>query len=85
METGRPKIRTGDRNDEISMRKGLPGLQRIRTLRNVSQEELGARVGMTGQAIGQLELGITDCNTVRLRRIRAVLKCSLYDLFREYK
>lgn len=71
-------------NNKISMRKGLPGLQRIRVIRGMTQTDLGNAVGCTPQLIGQIELGHYDVRSVMLRKIRMVLGCSFEALFTDF-
>ena len=65
----------------LSLRKGMPGLQRVRSIRGMTQTELANAVGCTAQHIGQIELGHYDCRSVLLRKIKIVLGCSFEALF----
>jgi transcriptional regulator with XRE-family HTH domain len=64
---------------------GLPGLHRIRVIRGLTQDELGERIGRTGQIIGQYELGKRNPSLPVVQMIMKVLKCSYKDLMTEDK
>lgn len=61
-------------------KRGLPGLHRVRVIRDLSQDELASRVGITRQFLGQIESGRRGCSLQTLEKLMEVLQCSLADL-----
>lgn len=60
----------------------LPGLQPRRKAAKMSRAELGRRLHVSGQAVGQWEAGQTVPAADRLPEIARILGCSINDLYR---
>lgn len=55
-------------------------LTKIREDLNISQRELGRRIGMSGQMISKIENNLSNPSMETLIKISEALECSLYDL-----
>ena len=55
-------------------------LTKIREDLNISQRELGRRIGMSGQMISKIENNLSNPSMETLIKTSEALECSLYDL-----
>ena len=62
----------------------LPGIRARRKARRLTLDELGARLGCSGVAVGMWERGETIPTADKLPEIAAALGCTIDDLYRDY-
>lgn len=66
------------------MTEYLPNrIREIRTMMDMSQEELGSRIGTSKQQVGRIEIGKVELNLRWMRKIADAFQCTVADLLVE--